>query len=129
MATIDHLYSRLDENRSNVNHGVIKKSHSGNTMIIRRVLACYACNQERGRLECKMTKLKEQREASLNGIIQKHKRSRQNEPRILHECGYPERHRRLRILQQRVEKDIAGLIAVMGLPLKDSMGVDISGYI
>jgi hypothetical protein len=130
MATIDHLYSKLDEHRQDINHGIIRKSRKGNTVVVRRVLACYACNQERGRLECKSTKLKEQREASVQGLLDRQLKRDVNvksNHSVLHECDYRERQYRLKELQRRIDEGgISGLISVMGLPLKGGVGSDIS---
>jgi hypothetical protein len=124
MATIDHLYSRLDENRQKANHGIIKRDYKGRQIIVRHVLACFTCNQERGRLECKLSKLNEQRAAVLNGMMKKHsdnpllQQKNQYCGVVLHKCHYQERKRRLKILKERAEKDIDGLVKVMGKPLK-----------
>ena len=114
MATIDHLFSRLDEKRKEVNFGILRKDYTGETMVMRRVLACYACNQERGRRECKLTKLREQRASSIAGGSN----TKRRDGRALYECSYPERSHRLKKLKQRAERDVFGLISVMGLPLK-----------
>lgn len=96
-------------------------------MVVRRVLACYACNQERGRLECKHSKLKEQREALVQGLVDKqvaHNNPKRCTHTVLHECSYPERRRRLKALQERIDKGgLSGLISVMGLPLRGGLGL------
>jgi hypothetical protein len=115
MATVDHLYSRLDENRHNLKRGIIRKDKSGNIVLVRRVLACYSCNQRRGRVECKLTKALEHRISTANGLPRYSARHKQ-----LHECDCKERRYRLRRLKEMAERNIAGLIRVMGLPLHES---------
>lgn len=104
MATIDHLFSRINEDRRNHSAGIWKVSHSGNPYVVRRVLACYACNSERGRRETKLTHLREQQ--SKSGTTS------------LYTQSYEVRHRRLAALKQRAERDVFGLIGVMGWPLR-----------
>jgi hypothetical protein len=64
------------------------------------VIACYACNQARGRIECKLTRPTEH-----------------SDYKQLHEQPYQERKCRLKRLKDRAEQGIEGLISVMGLPL------------
>ena len=116
MATIDHLFSRLDQDRKNVGCAAEVQGHDGQAFKGRRVLACYACNHSRGRSECKLTKLAEQRAATINGLASK---GRRHDGRTLFECDYQERRRRLKALKYRIDEGgISGLISVMGLPLR-----------
>ena len=105
MATVDHLFSRFNKGRENYSLGIKCTSHAGNPMIIRRVLACFACNQRRGFLESKITYLNEQRKKT--GTIP------------LHEQVYYKRHLYLIALKARADRDVFGLISVMGIPLKE----------
>ena len=117
MATIDHLFSRLDKDRKDINRTAEVQGYSGGVFEGRRVLSCYACNHSRGRLECKMTRLREQRAATINGLASK---GRRHDGRTLCECGYQERRRRLKALKYRIDEGgISGLISVMGLPLRE----------
>jgi hypothetical protein len=115
MATVDHLFSRLDEDRHNLKQGIVKQGENGHSVITRRVLACYSCNQRRGRVECKLTKAQKHRTFTNNLPSWSANRHRQ-----LHECDYKERRYRLRRLKEMAERNIAGLIRVMGLPLRES---------
>jgi len=114
-ATIDHLYSKLDERRQERDLGIIRRNRRGELKVIRKVIACYACNQARGRIECKLTKADAHIASTREGLpITNHAK---RDKRQLHEQPYLERKCRLKRLKDRAEKDIDGLISVMGLPL------------
>ncbi|MFA5766427.1 MAG: hypothetical protein WC919_00700 [Candidatus Paceibacterota bacterium] len=113
-ATIDHLYSKLDERRQERDLGIIRRNRRGKLKVIRKVIACYACNQARGRIECKLAKSEAHAVATNEGQPASHTK---RDHKQLHQHPYQERKKRLKRLKDRVEKDIEGLISVMGLPL------------
>ena len=114
-ATVDHLYSKLDERRQERDLGIIRRNKRGELQVIRKVIACYACNQARGRIECKLTKADKHLASTRAGLPLSNHAKR--DKRHLHEQPYHERKRRLKRLKDRVEEGIEGLISVMGLPL------------
>jgi hypothetical protein len=113
-ATIDHLYSKLDERRQERDLGILRRNRRGELKVIRKVIACYACNQARGRIECKLTKSEAHAISTNEGLPAIHTK---REHKQLHQQPYLERRCRLKRLKDRVERDIDGLISVMGLPL------------
>jgi len=82
--------------------------------VIHKVIACYACNQARGRIECKLAK-SEAHTIATNEDLPANQKKRDHKQ--LYQQPYQERKRRLKRLKDRVEQDIEGLVAVMGLPL------------
>ena len=113
-ATIDHLYSKLDERRQERDLGIVRRNRRGELKVIRKVIACYACNQARGRIECKLTKSEAHAISTGEGLPAIHTK---RDNKQLHQQPYQERKRRLKRLKDRVEQGIEGLISVMGLPL------------
>jgi hypothetical protein len=113
-ATIDHLYSKLDERRQERDLGIIRRNRHGELKVIRKVIACYACNQARGRIECKLTKSEAHTISTNEGTPASHTK---RDHKQLYQQPYQERKRRLKRLKDHAEKDIEGLISVMGLPL------------
>lgn len=123
MATIDHLYNKLDKNRQDRDLGIIKKNRRGKTVVRRHVLACYACNQKRGLLDCQAAKSGIEftvSETCATRLPQKEAEEGLINPDMIpiEADWYLDRHYRLRDWKRQVEEGLDGLISVMGLPLK-----------